>query len=483
MTLVAGVDSSTQSCKLLVCDAQTGKVIRQGQAPHPPGTEINPESWWQALQLAIKEAGGLSDVSAVSIAGQQHGMVLLDSKGQIVRNALLWNDVRSAGAAESLIREVSTEHISGEDFWVERVGLVPVASFTASKLRWVAENEPHVMNRAAAVCLPHDWLSWKLAGCTRPSDLTTDPSDASGTGYFCPETGEYDFELLSLSTMGKSLTVPRVVGLGKVAHKTERFSIAGGMGDNAAAALGLGLLEGEVLISVGTSGVVTTLKSMQTKDSTGTVAGFASAQAETFLPLACTLNGAELFAKYAELLTISLDELSSLALSAPAGSDGIVTIPFFNGERTPNLPSSKAEISGLRLNNLSRPNLARSLFEGLLCALAEAMNRVAPASTGNVLLIGGAAKSPALRSIAPAVFGRKVVVPSPAEYVAIGAAKQAAMSMGLSVSGWNRDVDEIYVGGFEPLILDQYRSALHHFLNKYEDRQDLQVMAKSDIQN
>ncbi|NUR30003.1 MAG: xylulose kinase, partial [Catenulispora sp.] len=203
--LVAGIDSSTQSCKVVVRDADTGELVRTGTAPHPEGTEVHPAAWWDALCQAVATAGGLGDVSALSIAAQQHGMVCLDADGSVVRPALLWNDTRSARAAEELVGELGAKE------WAEAVGTVPVASFTATKLRWVAEHEPEKAARTAAVCLPHDWLTWRLTDGRDISTLTTDRSDASGTGYWSPATGEYRADLLQRA-FGREPLVPRVLG-------------------------------------------------------------------------------------------------------------------------------------------------------------------------------------------------------------------------------------------------------------------------------
>ncbi|HET6825173.1 MAG TPA: FGGY family carbohydrate kinase, partial [Amnibacterium sp.] len=199
MTLVAGVDSSTQSCKVVVVDAATGALVRSGRASHPEGTEVDPEAWWVALNAAIRDAGGLDDVAAISIAGQQHGMVVLDGDGRVIRPALLWNDTRSAQAARDLIGEFGAEALA------TRTGSVPVASYTATKLRWLRDAEPGNAAVVGAVALPHDWLTWRLLGYgphdASPSGpvleaLTTDRSDASGTGYFDPARGRYDRALL-----------------------------------------------------------------------------------------------------------------------------------------------------------------------------------------------------------------------------------------------------------------------------------------------
>src|SRR5690625_1560930 len=158
MSFVAGIDSSTQSCKVVILDAESGKTIREGRAPHPPGSEVSPQAWWEALRGAIDDAGGLDDVDAVSIAAQQHGMVILNNRGEVIRPALLWNDTRSAYAATDLVNEV------GVHAYARRTGVVPVASFTATKLRWVADNEPENAAKIRAVALPHDWLTWRLRG-------------------------------------------------------------------------------------------------------------------------------------------------------------------------------------------------------------------------------------------------------------------------------------------------------------------------------
>ena len=182
MPLVAGVDSSTQSVKVVIRDAQTGTLAREGRAPHPPGTEVDPEKWWIALQEAIKAAGGLEGVAAISIAGQQHGMILLDAAGKVLRPALLWNDTRSAEQASWINKEFVDI--------AERSGSSLVASFTASKVRWVAEHEPAIADQVAAICLPHDWLSWRLSGSEDINEISSDRSDASGTGYFNPVTSQ-----------------------------------------------------------------------------------------------------------------------------------------------------------------------------------------------------------------------------------------------------------------------------------------------------
>jgi xylulokinase len=424
MALVMGVDSSTQSCKVVVVDTGSGAVVRTGRAPPPDGTSVDPEVWWQALQAAIADAGGLSDIAAWAIGGQQHGMVALGADGRVIRDALLWNDTRSADAAADLIAEFGAERLAA------RTGLVPVASFTITKLRWLRDNEPENAARVAAVALPHDWLTWRLRGFgpENPAldELVTDRSDASGTGYWTPATGEYDRELL-IAALGHDAILPRVLGHDESVRDRDGRLVGAGAGDNAGAALGLGAEPGDVVVSIGTSGTVFAVSDRPVTDPSGAVAGFADATGN-FLPLVATLNAARVLSTTASLLGIGLDELSDLAMQAEPGAEGLTLVPYFEGERTPNLPDATASLSGMTLSSTTRPNLARAAVEGMLRGLSAGMDalRSLDIPLERALLIGGGAQSEAVRRIAPDVLGIPVQVPDPAEYVALGAARQAA---------------------------------------------------------
>ena len=423
MPLVMGVDSSTQSCKVVVTDAATGAVARQGRATHPAGTEVDPEAWWTALQAAIADAGGLDDVAAWAIGGQQHGMVVLDDAGRVIRPALLWNDTRSGGAATDLIAEFGAEELA------RRTGLVPVASFTITKLRWLRDHEPENAVRVAAVALPHDWLTWRLRGFGPENpdlgELVTARSDASGTGYWGPDG--YDRELL-VAALGHDAILPRVLGPHESVADAAGRRVGPGAGDNAGAALGLGAEAGDVVVSIGTSGTVFAVTDDRVVDPSGTVAGFADATGR-WLPLVATLNAARVLDSIAGLLDVDHAGLSALALSAEPGAHGLTLVPYFEGERTPNLPDATASLTGMTLASTTRPNLARAAVEGMLAGLGaglEALRGLGVQPT-RALLVGGGAQSAAVREIAPLVLGIPVEVPEPGEYVARGAARQAAL--------------------------------------------------------
>ena len=501
MTLVAGVDSSTQSCKIVIRDLETGAIVRSGRASQPEGTAVHPDSWWDALQTAIADAGGLDDVAAISIAGQQHGMIVLDADGRVIRPALLWNDTRSAQAALDLIEEV------GAAEFARRTGVVPVASFTATKLRWLRDNEPDNAARVAAVALPHDWLTWRLRGFGQAGEsplgpvldeLVTDRSDASGTAYWSSTSGEYDPELFELA-LGHAAILPRVLGPAETAGATAplprhegdsrdrpdgeggyapagagspSFSeppeppglpapggivVGAGAGDNAAAALGLGATPGDVIVSIGTSGTVFAVTESPVRDASGAVAGFADAAGD-FLPLVATLNAARVLDTAAALLGVSHDELGELALTAEPGSHGLVLTPYFEGERTPNRPDAMATLSGMTLASTTRPNLARAAIEGMLCGMADGLDavRALGVDAQRILLIGGAAQNRAVQTIAAQVFDAPVVIPQPGEYAAAGAAVQAAWALSGERPTWSVPIVTNLSADHRPIIRGQY---------------------------
>jgi xylulokinase len=467
MPLVAGVDSSTQSCKVVIRDAETGALVRHGSAPHPGGSEVHPDAWWEALQEAIAQAGGLDGVAAISVGGQQHGMVCLDASGDVVRPALLWNDTRSAPSAAALIKEAGQgSDDAGRRHWARTTGTVPVASITATKLRWLAENEPDNAARTAAVCLPHDWLSWRLAGFGPGSGaeglaaLRTDRSDASGTGYWSPATGAYLPEVLE-GTLGHVPVLPAVLAPLASDFATPAGALIGpGAGDNAGAALGVAAGVGDVVVSIGTSGTVFAVADKPTADPLGLVAGFADATGH-YLPLVCTLNASRVLDATAALLSVSLPRLSELALSAGPGADGLAFLPYFEGERTPNLPDATGSLHGMTLQNFTPENRARAAVEGIVCSLADGLKALTDlgVSAERIILVGGGARSAAVQQAAAAIFGLPVVVPEPGEYVADGAARQAAGVLLGSFPEWQSARAAVVTARPAPDVLARYRAA------------------------
>ena len=438
MPLVMGVDSSTQSTKLEVRDTDTGRVVAQGQAPHPatqpPRSEQDPAAWWDALTRAATAARPpASPIAALAIAGQQHGLVALDDRAQVIRPAKLWNDTESAAEATALVERL------GPQAWADACGSVPVAAFTISKLAWLAAHEPAHFARVATVLLPHDWLTSRVTG-----GFTTDRGDASGTGYWSPARGAWDPELLALidgTADAWPARLPAVLEPLELAGPVRRAPaadlglasdavVAAGTGDNMAAAVGLALTAGDVVISLGTSGTVYAVADAPTADASGAVAGFADATGR-YLPLVCTMNATQVTDAVARLLGVDLGELDRLALAAAAGAGGLVLVPYLNGERTPNRPDATGLLSGIR-TDVSRGQLARAAFEGVICGLLDGVDALAAAGVrtdGRLLLIGGGSRSAAYRQVLADLTDRVVTVPAEAQLVAAGACVQAAAAL------------------------------------------------------
>lgn len=449
MARVAGVDSSTQSVKIVVRDSESGALLAEASRPHPDGTEIDPQHWLDALKAVIEKIGGLESLDAISIGGQQHGMVLLDSEGEVIRPALLWNDTRSATQAAAINAAFPDIH--------QRTGSQLVASFTASKVRWVLENEPENAARIAAIALPHDWLSWKLSGSSDIKEIFTDRSDASGTGYFDPDKNVYISEILEWVAGKKDVVLPRIVAPGEVGARVGKTVIASGAGDNAGAALGIGAVVGDLVISLGTSGTVFAVSSSPSHDPSGEVAGFADATGN-FLPLACTLNAAKIFDATAKLLDVSFEEYSQLALQASSDADGLLMAPHFDGERTPNRPDARGAISGITHANFTPANLARASIEGVIAGLAYATAalRREGVQISRLLLVGGAARNKAVQQITSEIFGMAVYIPSPGEYVSEGAAIQAAWAFHGQRPQWSHNEMTVIQAEPQPAVLSRY---------------------------
>jgi xylulokinase len=417
---VIGVDSSTQSAKALVVDTGTGQVVARGQAPHTvtagPGRESDPEEWWRALESALEQCGrAAQEAAAVSVGGQQHGLVTLNTDGRPVRPALLWNDVRSAPQSDRLI-----EQLGGPERWAERIGSVPAPAFTVTKWAWLCENEPQSAAATAAVRLPHDYLTERLTGAS-----TTDRGDASGTGWWASARESYDEDMLELVRLAPEL-LPRVLAPGEAAGTVRPglplpagALVASGTGDNMAAALGLGLRPGQPVLSLGTSGTVYAVSPHRPSDPTGTVAGFADARGD-WLPLACTLN-----------CTLAVDRIAALLgldREAVEGGGEVALLPFLDGERTPNLPYASGLLNGLR-HDTTGGHVLQAAYDGAVFALLRALDQVLDESTAQdapLLLIGGGAKGAAWRETVRHLSGRPVQVPRAEELVALGAAAQAA---------------------------------------------------------
>jgi xylulokinase len=441
--VVVGVDSSTQSCKVLVLDTETGATVASGGAPHPDGTAVDPMAWVDALRAAWSAAGVAerTDVLGVGVCAQQHGMVAVDRDGQPVHEALLWNDLRSAKQARHMVADIG---IAG---WMEAVNVLPVAAITLTKLAWLREHRPEAAARVHRVMLPHDWLVLHLAGA-----FVTDRSDASGTGYFSVAANRYRPDLLE-RYFGAVPQLPRVLRPDEAAGTLlpqwgggggRPVPVSAGAGDNAGAALGLELEPGDVVISVGTSGTIFSRSAASVCDPSGITAGFAAATGD-HLPLLCTLNAARVMTSTAALLSVGLARFDALALAGKDDAGGLTMLPYFDGERTPNLPDAAGQLHGLTRDAFTPENLARGAVLAVANALADCVDRLgaAGAPVRRLLLIGGGAKSAALRALLPGTLAAPVTLPAAREYVALGAGRQAAWAATGRLPNWGRRIEAV----------------------------------------
>jgi xylulokinase len=428
MPLLAGVDCSTQSTKALIVDADSGEVVASGRAPHEVtgssgARETDPEGWWSALRDALAQTGRSHEVASISIGGQQHGLVVLDEGGTPLRPAKLWNDTESAADATAMIAA-----LGGPEWWAERVGVVPVASFTATKWAWLRRCEPHVAQATRAIRLPHDFINERLTGRG-----TSDRGDASGTAWWSTATDDYVPEVLEAESLRlDDELLPEVLGpngsAGIVTREAAEYlaltagiPVAPGTGDNAAAAVGLGVEPGTPVVSLGTSGTAFMTSATRVVDPSGTVAGFADATGR-FLPLAATLN-----------CTLAVDRIAAwlgLDREAVADDTDVVVLPFLDGERTPNLPNAAGTIAGLR-HATTREEILLAAYRGAALSLLEALDVIDRHSSGidagaPIVLVGGGSQGAAWRRVIGDLSGRMIAVPENTELVAIGAAAQAA---------------------------------------------------------
>ncbi|MEV5610559.1 FGGY family carbohydrate kinase [Streptomyces sp. NPDC052225] len=465
MGIVAGLDSSPDFTRIVVCDADTGAVLRQGYAPHPLETaegggrpsDVDPQAW--LLSLGEAAGGGLLEgVQAIGVSAQQNALVPMDSQGNTVRPALVGGDKRAQVAAADLI-----DRLGSREAWAEAVGSVPQAALPIAKLRWLARAEPENAQRVGLLMQAHDWLVWQLLG--RPARRTTDRGGASGTGYWSAASGAWRPDLVELA-LGQQAVLPEVLGPGDAAGTTpEGLIISAGTGETMAAAFGLGVQAGDAVVSLGASGSVMAVHHEALVDSSGAITSLADATG-MHLPVVHTLNAVRALRGTAEMLGLDggPEELSDLAMKSTPGAHGLVLLPYLEGEKTPNLPHTAGTLSGLRRESMKPEHLARAAFEGMLCGLADALDvlRGRGVQVRRVFLLGAAAELHAVQAAAPMLFGTQVVVPQPADYAAIGAARQAAWALSGQLPMWQGAATQVFEPGEElpvgQAVRQQYRA-------------------------
>lgn len=440
--LFLGIDCGTQGTKAIVLDASSGQVLGQGAAAHTMISGANgrreqdTRQWLDAFALASRRALLAANVDGqailgVGVSGQQHGLVLLDDQGEVLRPAKLWCDTESTAENDRLLK-----HLGGEKGSLERLGVVIAPGYTVSKLLWTKEQHPAVFSRIARILLPHDYLNFWLTG-----RACSEYGDASGTGYFNVRCRQWDLQLLrDIDASGRlQAALPELIdahqAVGKILPAiAEHLGInpdalvSSGGGDNMMGAIGTGNIQpGAITMSLGSSGTVYAYSDVPKVSPDASVATFCSSSGG-WLPLICTMNLTNATGAIRELFDLDLEQFNDLVAQAPIGADGVSLLPFFNGERVPALPHATGSLHGLTLNNLTQANLCRAAVEGATFGLRYGLDllRQNGLQSRSICLIGGGSKSAVWRQIVADIMNTPVICTEQSEAAALGAAIQAA---------------------------------------------------------
>ena len=444
MSRFLGIDLGTQSLKAIVYDSERREVAAAGSCElqlisRADGTREQLAEWWiEALHQALRQIppACLSSVKAIAVSGQQHGFVPLAADARVLAPVKLWCDTATARECDEI-----AARFGGQQRCIEVVGNAVLPGYTASKIVWLKNHHPELYAELATILLPHDYLNHYLTG-----ELVMERGDASGTGLLDIRTRDWHAGMLAAVDPDRDLSdcLPPLIGAADTvgplrAPLAEQLGlpagtpVACGGGDNMMAAIGTGnMTEGRLTMSLGTSGTLFAYADAPCIDPAGELAAFCSSTGG-WLPLLCTMNCTVASELARSLLQIDLAAMEEAAVAAVAGADGVVVLPFYNGERTPNLPNGKGCILGLNDANMTPANIVRASMESAVFGLRaglEAFSRAHDALVGRIdeiRLTGGAARSAVWRQIVADNFGRPVRLPALQEGAAMGAALNAML--------------------------------------------------------
>ncbi|MEO7166164.1 MAG: xylulokinase [Chthoniobacterales bacterium] len=439
--LCLGIDSGTKSTKALVLDIESGEVLALAQSNYgtieglPPGhMEQDPATWIDAAEATVEEClekigKRCSEIKAVGVSGQQHGLVALDESNEPLRPAKLWCDVSTEKQCEEFNQE-----FGGSEGLIERIGNPMLPGYTAPKLLWLKENEPANFRRLTSILLPHDFLNLWLTG-----ERQMEYGDASGTGLMDVRTRKWSEPILKFIDPKLPALLPplrsskRPVGLLRSALR-EKWGLAddalvsAGSGDNMMGAIGTGNIRpGIVTVSLGTSGTICAFSEEPVIDPKGEVAAFCDGT-DHWLPLTCTMNVAAAIEQMRELFGWDIPTMEERVAAMAPGAGGMLFLPYLQGERTPNLPKASGVFHGLTTETMKPDFMARAVVEGVTLGLAYGLRRFKDLKIvpKEIRLTGGGSKSAVWRQIAADVLGFPTVALRVTEGAALGAAIQAA---------------------------------------------------------
>jgi len=452
--IALGIDCGTQSTKTLALDGDSGRILASAAQSHdlisglPPGhLEQHPAEWTEAVDATISEVLAAlgprrSEVRGIGVSGQQHGFVALDRNARVIRPAKLWCDTSTADECD-LIRA----HFGGSKAMIEKVGMDMLPGFTAPKILWLKRHEPENFARLATVLLPHDYLNFYLTGAFR-----MEFGDASGTALTDVRRRTWAQDVLDFIDPAMAEKMPPL-GSSRAPAGTlkpelaQRWNLSAGVavsaggGDNMMGAIGTSnVAPGRVTASLGTSGTIYAYSQQPVIDPEGDIAGFCDST-DAWLPLVCTMNVTVATEAARNLFGWSHAQMEEAILGVPPGADGLLFLPYLQGERTPNLPRGSGVFHGLTTRTMTPAHLARATMEGVTLGLAYGLDRmralgIAPTE---IRLTGGGSKSAVWRQICADVFGCRVVTLAESEGAALGAAIQAlaAVQTEKSVHDWS----------------------------------------------
>lgn len=444
MSIFLGIDSGTQSTKAIAYDLDAHRVVAEARAPHtliaglPAGhMEQHPQEWVTALDHVIGAVVAKIDrrrVRGIGVSGQQHGFVPLDAKGAVIRPAKLWCDTSTTDECAML-----TKKLGGTKAVIRTAGLPFLPGYTAPKILWLKRHEPANYRRLRHVLLPHDYLNFHLTG-----NYFMEHGDASGTALMDVRTRQWSSKatraidpnlidwLPEISASSEAAGTLRPELAAKFGLSSNVIVSAGG-GDNMMGAIGTGnVTPGVVSASLGTSGTIYAYGAKPVVDPQGEIAAFCSSTGG-WLPLLCTMNVTLVTEQVRSLFGWDHAALDAAVAAAAPGADGLSLLPYFNGERTPNLPHGTGVLAGLNRTTFTRENLARAAMEGVTLNLNYGLRRLAALgiTPKEIRLTGGGAKSPAWRQLMADIFGVPVVAMVEDEGAALGGALQAAWCLAL----------------------------------------------------
>ncbi len=440
MKTVCGIDLGTQSCKVVVYDYEKKSVVARSQASldltaRNDGSREQDAAWYEAALascFAAIPAAARSSIVALGVSGQQHGFVPLDASGKAVHTVKLWCDTSTAPECAEL-----TKAAGGEKALLAETGLLMLPGYTAPKILWLKKHQGEAFKKLRHVLLPHDYLNYLLTG-----EYVMEYGDASGTALLDSRKRKWSSKICALIDPALESYLPRLIGpdeiAGRVSAKAaaaygipEGAIVSSGGGDNMMGAVGTGTVkDGFLTMSLGTSGTLYGYSDTPVVDPAGNLAAFCSSTGG-WLPLLCTMNCTVASEQFRGLFGMDVKSFDAEAAKAPIGSDGVVVLPFFNGERIPNLPAGRASLNGVTAANFNRANIARASLESAIFGLRIGLDsfKALGFKAREIRLIGGGAKSPLWRSIAANVTGLPVRVPAGDEAAAMGGAIQALWCM------------------------------------------------------